>query len=301
MGGVFVAYGLLFAFLTAVCWGFSPILQKQALKNMGLLELNAARGAGVLAALMLMPLVTGTETLRLGLDRYPLVAAIALSNNVIGDLFLFAAIRHIGVSLASPITSSYPLIVAVFSRLWFREELTPFVVGGTLSVVTGLALLNFRGKQAAAGTGRHLRGVVFAASGAFFAALGFTLNKYLAQNGVSASALTFWKCLTFVFISFSMWAASLPGHPGRRSHLKEIPASAWLAGAGAGIVALLVGGWFYAASLFSIPLSVATPIASSSPLIAALLACALMGERLRPLQWLGIVFIVSGAVLVGTR
>ena len=289
--------GLLFAFLAAFCWGVSPVLQKRALKDMGLLELNAVRGIGMLTVLLPALFFLDAADVHLGVRSYSLLALMALLINIVGDLFVFAAIRSIGVSLTSPIASSYPLLVTFFSWRFFGEDMTAFVWGGTLLVVAGLVFLNIR--KDGSGGRFHVRGVTMAALAALCWALGLGMNKTLALGGVSSTGITCWRGIFFGLMGVGCWALSSLLRPGSTERLSRIPAAGWLAGIGAAWVALLVGGWFYASSLFMIPLSVATPIASSSPLIAALIACMFMDERLRPLQWLGILFVISGAVLVG--
>jgi drug/metabolite transporter (DMT)-like permease len=263
---------------------------------MGLLELNAMRGMGLSAVLLPMFFFEKADLLLPEAGFYMILLFVALVNNVIGDLFAFIAIRDIGVSLASPITSAYPLIVTLTSWFCFGETMTVFVLAGTFSVVTGLAFLNMRG---AARSNHHLWGVGAACLAALCWALGLTLNKYLTLQGVDSVMITFWRGAFFSFMALGNWAGLNAIHPERKRGLKDIPFLGRIAGAWSGVLSLMIGAWFYASSLFMIPMNVATPIASSSPLIAALIACVFTGERLRPIQWLGIAFVVSGAVVVG--
>jgi DME family drug/metabolite transporter len=285
----------LFAFLAAVCWGAAPIFQKRALKDMGLLELNALRGIGLLVVLPLMFFFAKTDLLLPEMSFYVILMFVALVNNVVGDLFAFIAIRHIGVSLASPITCAYPLIVTLTSWFYFGETMTVFVLAGTFSVVTGLTFLNIRGE---ARSNHYLWGVGAACLAALCWALGLSLNKYLTLQGINSVRITFWRGAFFSFIALGSWVGFRVFHPEKKRELKDIPFLGRVAGAWAGVLSLVIGAWFYASSLFMIPMNVATPIASSSPLIAALIACIFMGERLRPIQWLGIAFVISGAVVV---
>jgi drug/metabolite transporter (DMT)-like permease len=295
-------YGLLLAFLTAFCWGIAPVLYKRVLREMGLWKANAFRGLGILTllatALFFLRAEVADELLSLRADQYLILALIALTNNMVGDVFYFAAIRNIGVSLAAPITSSFPLAVAVISLFCFGEALSLSVLSGTLSIVAGLALLNIRAAEKRdAGKSVYLRGVLAAILAALCWAVGLSLNKHLTIQGVSAISITFWRGVFFSLMATAFLPLATRGE-------KNAPAASVtgvLAAACAGIVALVVGGWFFVTSLSVIPMNVATPIASSSPLIAAVIACAFMGESLRPIQWLGIVFVVVGAVAVGMR
>jgi drug/metabolite transporter (DMT)-like permease len=238
---------------------------------------------------------TVEELLSLSVNSYLTLALIGLMNNIVGDVFYFIAIRDIGVSLAAPITSSYPLAVALVSWLWFGETLTFSILSGTFSVVAGLALLNIKvAETRSERKSRHLRGVVSAFLAALCWAMGLALNKRLTLHGVSATALTFWRGIFFSLMAVAL----LPLVTRGEKRARHVPAGSALAAASAGIIALVIGGWFYATSISIIPMNVATPVASSSPLITAVFACAFMGESLRPIQWLGIVFVVAGAVIV---
>jgi drug/metabolite transporter (DMT)-like permease len=262
---------------------------------MGLLELNAMRGLGLLVVFLPAFFFAKTDLLLPEASFYVILVLVALLNNMIGDLFAFIAIRDIGVSLASPITSAYPLIVTLTSWLYFDETTTVFVLAGTFSVVTGLMFLNMRG---AAWSRHHLYGVGAACLAALCWALGLSLNKYLTLQGIDSLRITFWRGIFFSFIALGSWSGLRAFSPGKKRDLRDIPLPGRFAGAWAGVLSLVLGTWFYASSLFMIPMNVATPIASTSPLIAALTACVFTGERLRPIQWLGIVFVVSGAVVV---
>ncbi|MDR2529491.1 MAG: DMT family transporter [Synergistaceae bacterium] len=299
--------GLLFALGATFFWGISPPFQKRALREMGLVEMNAARGAGMLLFLLVMIPFAGEEVLYLGGAAYLTLAGVSLLNNLIGDVFAFIAIQRLGVSVAFPITSSYLLYMPFIAWFWFGEALTSFVFVGTFFVVAGLSLVNARspnGRDAASSeTRQRLRGVVLALLAGLCWAVGLSTSKYLSTRGVDPSGITFWRGAFFGLQSVALallwglarWVSRIPPAP----RAGRVSAGGILAGMGAGVFGLIIGSWCYNSSLPLIPMSVATPIAASCPLIAAVAACAFMDERLRPRQWLGIVFVVTGAAIVG--
>jgi len=296
-------HGLLFAALAAVFWGTAPVLNKKALGEMGLWKTNAFRGLGaliVLASMFLFALFAKPEAawelLSLSVTAYLLLLSVALLNNMVGDVFYLSAIRDIGVSVAAPIASSFPLFVALISWFWFDEALTFSVLSGTLLVVTGLALLNARATETrGTGSSRYLRGVVAAMLTAMCWAVGLTFNKYLALHGVSSAAMVFWRGIFFSAMAITL----MPVLSRAEKRADKTPsAGSAIAAMCAGISGLVVGTWFYITSLFIIPINVATPIASAGPLISVISACVFMGESLRPIQWFGIFFVVGGAVFV---
>jgi len=303
--------GILFAFLAALFWGLSPILNKKALQEMGLWKTNAFRGAGaIVLLLLLLPLAfivnpTNTrELLFLSVSAYLTLVAIAFLNNMVGDVLYLSAIRDVGVSVAAPIASSFPLIVAFISWLWFGEALTFSVLVGTVFVVGGLALLNRRAAEARTDS-RYLRGVTASALTALCWAVGLTFTKYLTLQGVASESMVFWRgifvgvmAITLLPVVSKNETSDKSDKSNKKFTFRPPSAVSVFAAMGAGIVGLVVGTWFYISSLLLIPMNVATPISSSGPLVAVVLACVLMGESLRPIQWAGIVLVVSGAVFV---
>lgn len=66
-----------------------------------------------------------------------------------------------------------------------------------------------------------------------------------------------------------------------------------LSGAG-----LALGLLFYYFALEKAQASIVVPLTAVYPVVTALLGYAVLGERLRPWQWLGIVLVVAGVVLL---
>ncbi|GHV45771.1 membrane protein [Synergistales bacterium] len=294
-------YGFLLALSAAVCWGSAPIFQKRALRDMGLLELNAIRSLGVLALLLPVLFFAGPDIFLPGASSYLVVVIIVFVNSLIGDLLAFAAIRSIGASLATPITNAYPLAITLISWLWFGEELTSFVLAGTFLVIMGLVLLNLRGAATPdSRPGSYLWGVASAMLAALCWAFGLSMSKYLTLQGATSTAIVFWRGFFFSLMAWGNWALFRAFRPEKTRSMKGIPFSGKTMAACSGALSLVLGSWCYTTGITLIPMNVATPIATSAPLITALIACVLMDERLRFIQWLGIVFVVTGAVVVGS-
>lgn len=73
---------------------------------------------------------------------------------------------------------------------------------------------------------------------------------------------------------------------------------AFLAFAAAGFVSLLVGRAFYFAGIQSVGANRSEPIKSSMPLHATIFAALILGERVTVVQFVGVVLIIAGVVLV---
>lgn len=68
----------------------------------------------------------------------------------------------------------------------------------------------------------------------------------------------------------------------------------------AGTFGLAAGGYFSTKGIQLIPVSIATPITASSPLFAAAMGVLFFHERVRPVQWVGILCILSGVLAVNS-
>lgn len=290
-----MSYGLLSCIIAAFCWGVSPLMQKYALQQMTVAELNVARGLGIL--LTTLPFFGQSMLFQISPHDYSLLFFMAFFNNIIGDVLLFISIRTIGVSLASPISSAYPLIVALISWLYLKDSPSPLVLLGTCLIIGGLILLNLQ-KESHEKQKKHLLGAIAALGAAFCWAIGLLINRQLIANGLSPFAVTFWRGFFFNIMAFLFLVFTYRSNKNSWSRLRSFSLSTWIYATGAGILALVVGAIAYSTSLKTLPVTVATPIAASSPFIAALGGWYAFGEYLRYHQWLGVALVILGAIAV---
>lgn len=118
-----------------------------------------------------------------------------LLSMVIGDILQFTAVRRLGVALALPISSCYPLFTLVIAAAFLSEGLTPRAIFGALLVIAGVVLVALprRALQedgttafAAAGSG-HWVGVACAFAAAVCVAAATTLTR-VAIEGIDILA-----------------------------------------------------------------------------------------------------------------
>ncbi len=133
-----------------------------------------------------------------------------------------------------------------------------------------------------------------APAAAFCWAAVMVLQKWLLSvHDLPAASITPWRALFL--------PRGLPGHlgsmdkkrTGKRLHLLRAPREIRASAVAAGIFGLAAGGYVFALAIQIIPVSVATPITATSPLIAAGMAVVLFHESMRPVQWAGILCILE--------
>jgi drug/metabolite transporter (DMT)-like permease len=123
-----------------------------------------------------------------------LLASVLLSM-VIGDILQFTAVRRLGVALAMPISSCYPLFTLVIAAAFLGESFTQRALGGALLVVVGVVLVALprrpladeRAAGLAAADRGHWVGVACAFAAAICVAGATTLTR-VALEGIDILA-----------------------------------------------------------------------------------------------------------------
>jgi drug/metabolite transporter (DMT)-like permease len=290
--------GILMSALTACCWAASPILLKRGMDGLSFLEVNAIRSIGSFGVLLTITLATDPAFLVWSAPSvfFLVILANTVFGNIVGDILYFAAIRHLGVSRAVPITSSYPLIVTAVSAFFFGESVTWNIILGTVLVILGVVLLRF---EVAGGDRPAMaaRGFLCALGAAL--AWGFTvpLTKYLLLQGIPGITIAFWRSVFLVGCTWIHWGIGTAR--ADRGRIALVSPRAALAIVGAGAFGLGVGVFTFTKAVTLIPLSIVTPITGTSPLLTALFGIFVMREQSTAAQWTGIALIVAGSVAVG--
>lgn len=288
-------FGIFLSVLTCFCWGSTSVCLR-GVRRLDSIEMSLLRAAGGFSAAVLLSVFfqNGAGIRALSQKEIAVFVTLVLCNNVIGDVFLFLALHKLGVARGSSISSSYPVLVAIFSSLWFGEELTFFVAAGTLSVVAGVVCLCQRNeKQGAMST----IGLVYAVLASLFWAIGLICNKYLIADHIAPDVIVLGRGITFIVISAAIWAVRNTIRGGGELWSRLFIKEAWLALL-AGVLSLGGGAYLYSMALEYVPATTATPIGASNPLLAAIFALVIFKEKLRPIQWGGIILAIAGSVMV---
>mgnify|MGYP001568338676 CR=1 FL=1 len=132
------------AMLAALVWGISPIFEKLALKDADPLACLLWRVLGTaLGGLFLLPFIPrpGEAMAAVGLRGAALVVTAGALASVLGQVFMYSALKHGEASRVSPVAGSWPLIVFVLAWVFLREPFTARKAAGCAFVVFGVWLL----------------------------------------------------------------------------------------------------------------------------------------------------------------
>lgn len=218
----------------------------------------------------------------------------------IGYLAMFTGLAIGPVSVVSPAVAAYGGLTVILSVLFLGERLAPQQVVGALLGTIGVALTAFRFDRSSGRASPVSAGAAIAVVAVvLFAVASVGLAGPTRQAGwpdvvfVSriASTLVGLVILTAVRFARSPRTSVLMDHPDDPT----TQAYGMVVGAGvldmAGAIAFGLG--LIASFAWIVGLS-----SSFGPAVAVIVAVLLLGERLRPVQWLGLAAIAAGLALI---
>ncbi len=229
-----------------------------------------------------------------------ILSAIALC---LGELLFMTALTLIPVSRAAPISSSYPFFSVIFAIFLLDEQPGFLTLLGTLVIVLGIVLIvqakNNNGMHDPESNGFTLgMGEFLAISAAFFWALALNLTGMIIREpDVEVIPIVAFRLL----VLFAMVFGVLIFHEIRNQTLlkkKDIfnrDATFLMIG---GIVGWTVAISALFTSLDLVGASIAVPLSSIYPMIAALLGVIILKEKISRSQTSGIFIIIIGCILI---
>ena len=233
-------------------------------------------------------LLTAIVLLRGGFDREAvraewrdlLFGGVALGLNWVA---LFTAYRLLNVSLATLIYYAGPMLVLLFSPLLFRESLTPQKIAAVAIVAAGLFCIT----GSITSAGMSLTGLLAAVLSALFYASLIIFNKRIVKTGGMQTAALELDVAFVVVLIYVLLTAGIP-----RPLKADIPYLLVLGLVNTGIAYML-----YFTGLQKLPGQSVALISYVDPVSALVFSALLLHETMTPLQVLGAVLIIGGALL----
>ena len=196
---------------------------------------------------------------------------------------LFEAYRLLNVSLATLIYYAGPMLVLLFSPLLLHEKLTAWKLGAVIVVAGGLVCIS----GSIALSGMNSVGLLTAAASALFYASLIVFNKRIVRTpGLQTAGIELDVAFVVVLI-YLLLTAGLP-HPVA----SDLPYIAVIGLVNTGLAYLL-----YFSGLQKLPGQSVALISYIDPVSALLFSAVLLHEVLTPVQLVGAVLIIGGAML----
>jgi drug/metabolite transporter (DMT)-like permease len=281
---------VLLGLLSAFCWGIPDVPLAVAVRRVG--ELSVLVGSLAIGLVVVTPVVLATGSPQIT-QRGVLIAAVAAAVTVGAYLAAFTAFQTCPVSVVTPILSCEGAVAAVIAVAG-GEHLDASLVALLACAVGGVVLVG-AGAGSAGGGRAHLRGLAFVS----FAAL--LWGCVLALGPPVARELGVWWGFLLVR-AFALLFAIAAAIAARKASavLPALRLEPWrIAAWGIGDAAAYL--CFYLA-VDRGPVAVADVLAAQFATFGTLAGVLLLGERLRPRQWLGVAIVVlavSGIAALG--
>jgi drug/metabolite transporter, DME family len=222
--------------------------------------------------------------------NYAVIGAISIG--VYHALFVLSVALN-GAALAIVLIYLYPAFVTLGARIFFNEPLRTVQAVALLLAILGSALL-VRAYDPAVLRLNWLGVLIGVASAATHA--GYVLFN---QRAVSRQSPWFSLTLTMSFGTLTLLLLALIAGPPARLVAIGPEVTPWLIIAALAIGPTLGGYVLFTTALRHIPGQIASLIVVIEAPIATTTAVLLLGERLAPLQALGMLFVLAAAVLPG--
>lgn len=198
-------------------------------------------------------------------------------------MFLYEAYARIGVSISSLLYYCGPVIVMILSPLLFREKLTVFKVIGFLTVLCGVFLVN---GNAFDGNGDNFGILCGLLSAVMYSFMVIFNKKAESITGLENAALQ----LLISFLTVAVYVGFKQGF------IINIPQSSVLPILILGLLNTGIGCYFYFSSIGNLPVQTVAICGYLEPLSAVLFSVLLLKETMLPIQIIGAVMILGGAI-----
>jgi len=293
--------GELAALAAAFCWTLSPVLYKVALSDAKPISANISRCISTTIFLFACLAVSGRmwELATLPRDSLLLAGISGIVGLCLGDTLYLFSLALIGVSRAVPISCIYPLFTTFFAALFLGEEVTLFLLLGTVIIVVGVWLVS----QERTGLSSVTRSVLF--KGVFIAlvaAVVWPVSIILMDHALELSQMTTLDSAFVVntarMLATTLLFLALSPLIDQQLHFMKLKRKTWILLASGGIIALGLGWVLLAVSVSYIETSRAVPISSVSPLFATLIGAFFLKEKVTLRIFAGSVLIVLGTFVV---
>lgn len=287
--------GELLTIIAALCWAVGASLYKKGLVNVSLVTLNLFRSISVAIYGFLALYLLGKWSLlsELNLVTLAYIGVSSLLVLLVGDTFYFIGLRSVGVAKTVPIAYSYSIFVAIISTVFLREPMTASILLGTVAVVSGVWLVAGRAENEASKQKISKLGILAALGTALCWACGLTLFKVILADTdpfvLGSVRMLFLLPVLGVLAVLPFGARSSVRHL-RKSHIFMMFLS--------GFIALGVGDTFLYIGLETAKANVVAPLASTTPLFAAIIAILFLKERVSKRVVVGTLLVTAGTMLL---
>jgi drug/metabolite transporter (DMT)-like permease len=291
-------FGLLTGLTAALAWGTLDVITALGSRVVGSVRVTAGMQFVTAVIFGAMVVISGTT---LPSDARSIGLAVLLGMIGAGAyLGYFTGLQFGPIAVVSGMVAAFGGLTVVLSVLFRGESLTLLQAAGATIATVGVLLtgLAFDG---------GLRSVRFAGPGVVFAVIALVLFSLMAITTDIAletmSWLQVYSIARGVNAAIAIATIVILAVAGHRLGGRPVDGPSWSSTRVVGAITLagvldVLGLIAFAIGLESAPTWMVGLAASFGPAVTILVAVALLGERLRPVQWLGLAGILIGMIAI---
>jgi drug/metabolite transporter (DMT)-like permease len=284
--------GYLLVLGAAAAWSTSGLFIRWTVASGGLSALSLAfwRDLATAASLFLGLALFRREWLHVKRRDLPWLAGLGVVGVGTFHVLWNLTMLRLGYAAATVILYSAPVFVTVMAWLIWREPLTWFKIAAIVMTLAGCVLV--AGVEKLAGTDLTAGGLILGLSAAL------TYGSFSLFGRHLTGRYSPWTILTY---GFAFGTLTLLPFQFSIEQPWPVPAETWLWFAGLVYVATIAPFAAYLTGLTHLPVSVASILAASEVVFAALIGYAIFGEQLQGWQPVGAALVVGGVILLAAR
>jgi len=300
IGGRWAGLGILFGLAAALSWGAADFLARYSARRIGAYRtLFYMQATGLVAASAFLPGRNGTSAAFLrALEEHWGLAVFLGAITALNMMAFYLALEKGTLSIVAPIASSFPALTVLLAYA-SGERLTRARIAGVALTMGGVILAsmveNPAGAARRSGGARALLGpgvLLAIAASAGFGVWNWVIGFYAVPAWGGVATVWIQRLSTLVWLGAAIlpfrWSVALPA------------VNAWWLIGAIGLLdslGFLFGNWGFERE----QVGVVTVLGSLFGAVTLLLALAILRERLSRRQWIGVVLIFAGVILINVR
>ncbi len=313
------AVGVVMSIAAAFSWGSSMVIFKVGVKNTSPLAATYIKGLFAIPVLLIIGFaIDGTNSytkITSGLNLLWLFLGVLTLT--LGDFLSLSALKKIDVSIAQPITSIYPIFTTLTLLIARIENITWFIIGGTLLISSGVIMISYFSRRDSRNSLRSIEntmdvkeyeqkkkvlpvGISLSIVAAIFWGTAIVFNRIILEDltieVIPLMALR--NGLMVVLVAIFALTRFLVNKEKFRDKTFAPRKEALILMAGGAVSWIGGGAVFFTAVQLLQSAGITTPISSISPLFVMILGGIFLKEKISIPQILGVLIIIAGSIVL---
>jgi probable blue pigment (indigoidine) exporter len=277
--------------LAAACWGLGTVVSKRAIAEippLTLLPIQLGSSLVALALLMRWRRIPFRDP-----AGSPVLGRLGVLNPGLAYALSLLGLVHITASLSVMIWALEPLLILFLAAWFLRERIGPTLVALSVVALGGMLLVIYEPGS----TGTPLGVALTLAGVACCAVYTVVTRRWIGSSDSTAQVVVAQQAYALGLAVVLAVALRLVGGAVRP---ESVTPAGWASAIGSGVLYYAMAYWLYLAALRNVPASIAAVSFYLIPVFGVAGGFLLLGDRLQPWQWAGVVVVLAAiAVILG--